>query len=200
MPFRNPAWSPILPMITGTTAPPMPIPVPRIPANEPWCSATELSASEITIGHITEANNPIAGNARHETSADPNNAADRQSKAPMEAPIRTLRLSKIFSSSIPTKQPAVIKPQNHETAAAPVVWGSKPWYWARNLEIQSAVPCSQPTYASIEIKYIQTTFFRAKLRYISNEPALSSVVYCTRGNFEMARTATISRVDTAQIQ
>src|ERR1700674_3061723 len=107
-------------MITGTTAPPM-IPVPKMPEKEPWNSATELSASETTIGHITEANRPTAGKAIAETLSDPNKAADRQNRAPTHPPMSTLRLSKIFSNSIPTSQPAVSKPQNQETAAAPVV-------------------------------------------------------------------------------
>src|SRR5467141_3482314 len=113
------------PMITGTTAPPM-IPVPKMPEKEPWNSATEWSASDTTMGHITEANRPIAGKAITETFAGPNKAADRQNRAPIPAPISTLQLSNIFNNNIPTEQPAVSKPQNHETAAAPVVWGSKP--------------------------------------------------------------------------
>src|SRR6266849_8325616 len=113
------------PMITGTTAPPM-IPVPKMPANEPWYSSTELSASDTTIGHITEANRPTAGKAPTETFAGPNNAADKQSSAPTHAPTSTLRLSSIFNSNIPTEQPAVSRPQNQETAAAPVVCGSTP--------------------------------------------------------------------------
>src|SRR5260370_23479490 len=132
------------PIITGTTAPPM-IPVPKIPEKEPWNSATELRASDTTIGHITEANRPTAGKAITETVAGPNKAADRENRAPTHAPMSTLRLSKIFSNNIPTKQPAVSKPQNQETAAAPVGLGSKPWYWRRKLDIQSADPFSQPT-------------------------------------------------------
>src|SRR5258708_4008130 len=50
----------------------------------------------------------------------------QRSRAPREAQMSTLRLSSILSNNIPTKQPAVNKPQNQETAAAPVVWGSKP--------------------------------------------------------------------------
>src|SRR5713226_2835778 len=108
------------PIITGTTAPPM-IPVPKMPAEEPWYSATELSASDTTMGHITEANSPMAGKAITETVAGPNKAADRHNKAPAHAAISTLRLSKTFSENSPIKHPTVIKPQNHETAAAPVV-------------------------------------------------------------------------------
>src|SRR5260370_31622394 len=74
-----------------------------------------------TIGHITEANSPTAGKAITETFVDPNSALDRQIRAPIPAPISTLRLSNIFSNNIPTEQPAVSRPQNHETAAAPVV-------------------------------------------------------------------------------
>src|SRR2546428_14076094 len=113
------------PMITGTTAPPM-IPVPKMPEKEPWNSMTELRASDTTIGHITEANRPTAGKAIKETFAGPNKAADRENKAPTHAPMSTLRLSNIFSNNIPTRQPAVSKPQNQETAAAPVELGSKP--------------------------------------------------------------------------
>src|SRR5207245_10390686 len=113
------------PMITGTTAPPM-IPVPKMPEKEPWNCETELSASDTTIGHITEANRPTAGKAIVETFAGPNKAADRQSRAPTDAQTSTLRPSNIFRSNIPTKQPAVSRPQNQETAAAPVVCGSKP--------------------------------------------------------------------------
>ena len=112
-------------MITGTTAPPM-IPVPKMPEKEPWNSATELRASDTTIGHITDANRPTAGKAMTETIAGPNKAADSDNRAPRHAPISTLRLSNIFSNSIPTRQPAVSKPQNQETAVAPVVWGSQP--------------------------------------------------------------------------
>src|ERR1700682_1089332 len=112
-------------MITGTTAPPM-IPVPRMPENEPWNSATELSASDTIIGHMTEANRPIAGKATTETFAGPNKAADRQNRAPREAQMSPLPLSNILSNNIPTRQPAVSRPQNQETAAAPVVCGSKP--------------------------------------------------------------------------
>src|SRR3977135_1440579 len=108
------------PMITGTTAPPM-IPVPKMPEKEPWNSSTELRASDTTIGHITEANRPTAGNASTETSAGENKAADKENRAPMHAPISTLRLSNIFNNNSPTRQPAVSKPQNQETAAAPVV-------------------------------------------------------------------------------
>src|SRR5215831_17575572 len=97
------------------------------------------------IGHMTDANKPMVGNATTEILAGPNRAVERHSSAPTEVPTSTLRLSNIFSNSIPNAQPAVINPQNQETAAAPVVCGSKPWYCARNLEIQSAVPCSQPT-------------------------------------------------------
>src|SRR5580693_133589 len=111
------------PMITGTTAPPM-IPVPKMPENEPWNSATELRASDTTMGHITEANKPTAGKANSEILVGPNKAADRQNSAPTEAPTSTLRLSNIFSNNIPTRQPDVSRPQNQETAAAPVVWGS----------------------------------------------------------------------------
>src|SRR3989442_7508673 len=113
------------PMTTGTTAPPM-IPVPKMPEKEPWNSETELSASDTTIGHITEANRPKAGKAIAATLAGPNNAADKQSSAPPHAPTSTLRLSNIFNSNIPTEQPAVSRHQNQETAAAPVVCGSKP--------------------------------------------------------------------------
>src|SRR5215475_7779854 len=100
------------------------------------------------MGHITEANRPMVGNAKIDKDAGPNRAIVRQTKAPAHAPMSTWRLSKSFKRSIPRKQPAVSSPQNQETAEAPVVWGSKPWYWARNLDIQSAVPCSDPTYAN----------------------------------------------------
>ena len=76
------------------------------------------------MGHITEAKSPIAGKAITDTFAGPNRAALRESSAPMQVPIKTCRLSKIFNSPIPTKQPAVNSPQNHETAVAPVVCGS----------------------------------------------------------------------------
>src|SRR5262245_60117253 len=39
---------------------------------------------------------------------------------------------------MPMKQPVVSIPQNQETALAPVVCGSNPWYCKRNLDIQSA--------------------------------------------------------------
>src|SRR5260370_6802890 len=131
------------PMITGTTAPPM-IPVPKMPEKEPWNSVTELRASDTTIGHITEANSPTAGKAITETFVDPNRALDRQNRAPIPAPISTLRLSNIFSNNIPTEQPAVSRPQNHETAPAPVVWGSKPSSWPRNPHTHPSAPCYHP--------------------------------------------------------
>src|SRR5260221_7218201 len=143
------------PMITGTTAPPM-IPVPKMPEKEPWNSATELSASDTTMGHITEAKRPIAGKAITETFAGPNKAADRKSRAPREAQMSTLRLSSILSNNIPTKQPAVNKPQNQETAAAPVVWGSKPRYWLRKVDIQSPDPSSQPRKTQNAVKLTAT--------------------------------------------
>src|SRR5258708_29682663 len=115
------------PMITGTTAPPM-IPVPKMPEKEPWNSATELSASDTTMGHITEAKRPIAGKAITETFAGPNKAADRKSRAPREAQMSTLRLSSILSNNISTKQPSVNKPQTHETTAALPQLGAKPGY------------------------------------------------------------------------
>src|SRR5579864_4749144 len=121
------------PIRTGTIAPPT-IAVLKIPENEPWCSATELSAREMTMGHITEVNSPIQGKAISETFAGPKRAAQRQHRAPAQAPTNTLRLSKIFKSNIPTAHPPVNRPQNHDTAVAPVVCGSKPWYWYRNFE------------------------------------------------------------------
>src|SRR5712692_816680 len=108
------------PMTTGTTAPPM-IPVPKMPEKEPWNSATELSASDTTMGHMTEAKRPIAGKASTETFADPNRAADRKNREPREAQMSTLRLSNILSNNIPTRQPAVSKPQNQETAKVSVL-------------------------------------------------------------------------------
>src|SRR5258708_20183502 len=108
------------PMITGTTAPPM-IPVPKMPEKEPWNSSTELRASDTTIGHITDANRPTAGKAITETFAGPNKAADKKNRAPMDVPMSTLRLSKIFNNNIPTKQPAVSKPQNQEPPPPPRV-------------------------------------------------------------------------------
>src|ERR1700730_833675 len=97
------------------------------------------------MGHITEAHSPIAGNAIAERRAGPNNATVKQRSAPEQKAMRTLRLSNTFRSIMPRKHPAVSIPQNHDTSAAPVVCGSKPWYWERNFEIQSAVPCSEPT-------------------------------------------------------
>src|SRR5215831_11745634 len=98
---------------------------------------------------MIDAKNPIAGKAYSDTVAGPNNAALKAHKAPAANARSTRRLSNSFSRTNPTKQPTVIIPQNHDTALAPVVCGSKPWYSARNFEIQSAVPCSEPTYASM---------------------------------------------------
>src|SRR6266446_9533546 len=110
----------MLPIITGTTAPPRTA-VLKIPEKEPWCSATELSASEITIGHITEVNRPIAGKAITDTLAGPNKATERQKSAPTPAPINILRLSNIFSSNMPTEQPAVSSPKTRKPQL-------RPWY------------------------------------------------------------------------
>src|SRR6266852_3010680 len=52
----------------------------------------------------------------------------------------------------------------------------------------------------MEMKYIQTTFFRARPRYISHEPTVSSAVYRTAGNFDNPSRTTISKVETAKIQ
>src|SRR5438105_15832737 len=90
-------------MITGTTAPPM-IPVLKIPENEPWCSATELRPSDTKIGHITDANSPIAGNENRETLAGPKIARGRQTNAPEQVPNSTCRLSKSL------KNPLIITP------------------------------------------------------------------------------------------
>ena len=70
---------------------------------------------------MTDANRPIAGKAMTETLAGPNSAAVKHNSAPRQVPIKTYRLSKIFSSNMPIKQPTVSSPQNHETAVAPVV-------------------------------------------------------------------------------
>src|ERR1700733_1568885 len=107
-------------MITGTIAPPM-IAVFKMPENDPWCSATELSASDTMIGHITDANNPTVGNAKSETLAGPNSAADKLASPQTLVATRIFRQSKTFSSSIPRRHPAVSSPQNHDTVVAPVV-------------------------------------------------------------------------------
>src|SRR5437016_10171381 len=110
-------------MITGTTAPPM-IPVLKIPENEPWCSATELRPSDTKIGHITDANSPIAGNANRETLAGPKIARVRQTNAPEQVPISTCRLSKRFSNPIPIKQPAVRHPLDEDPGVDPGLGGA----------------------------------------------------------------------------
>src|ERR1700674_4148049 len=115
----------MLPIITGTTAPPRTA-VLKIPEKEPWCSAIELSASEMTIGHITEVNRPTVGKAITDTFADPNRAPERQNSAPTHAPINTLRLSNSLRSNMPMEHPAVSSPQNQKTSVAPVVCASKP--------------------------------------------------------------------------
>src|SRR5258708_3448828 len=102
------------------TAPPT-IPVARMPVKEPWYSETELSASEIRMGHMTDANRPTSGKAIAETLPGANSARERKQSAPIEAPINILRLSNILSSSTPARHPEVISPQNHATAFAPVV-------------------------------------------------------------------------------
>src|SRR5260370_35009115 len=106
------------PMITGTAAPPM-IPVPKMPEKESWNSSTELRASDTTIGHITEANRPTTGKAITETFAGPNKAADKENKAPKDAPMVTFRLSKISNNTNPTKQPAASNAKNQQTPASP---------------------------------------------------------------------------------
>src|ERR1017187_8190481 len=145
MPVRKPNESAIRPVISGKIAPPM-IPEHRIPANAPWYSSTEFSASDMMIGHITDANNPTQGNASLETDAGAKSATERHASAPIPKAARIRRLSKNFSRIMPAKQPIVISPQNQPTADAPVVCGSKPWYFHRNSDIQLAVPCSEPTY------------------------------------------------------
>ena len=75
------------------------IPVLKIPANGPWCSETEFNASETSTGHMIEAKRPMAGNAISDTRAGPNNAAVRQSTAPMENAINTLPAVKQLEQS-----------------------------------------------------------------------------------------------------
>jgi len=81
MPARSPSWSPIAPTSHDTTAPPT-IPVHRIPENDPWCSATEFSASENTIDHITDRKKPTAMKAMRETEVGPASATARLTIAP----------------------------------------------------------------------------------------------------------------------
>src|SRR4030043_1237117 len=99
------------------------------------------------IDHITEAQNPIRGKATIATGPGPNRAQLRVTIAAAAKPIKIRRLSKSFSRTRPSRQPAVIRPQNRETVEAPLVWGSTPWKVARNFEIQLAAPCSAPPQA-----------------------------------------------------
>src|SRR5439155_292444 len=79
----------------GTMAPPM-MPVTIIPEKEPWCSLTEFRASEKIIGYITEAKNPIQGNAISEIFAEPKSATLKNMRARTVKMIKTFLLSIIF--------------------------------------------------------------------------------------------------------
>ncbi len=78
------------------------------------------------MDHITDAKKPTNGKAYKDIIADPNRAIERVMIAALANPIKTLRLSKSFSRSRPSKHPAVINPQKYETASAPTTCGSKP--------------------------------------------------------------------------
>ena len=78
------------------------------------------------MGHMTEAKRPTSGRATTETDAGAKSPSESMMSAQVAAPIRTRRLSKMRRRNAPAKQPAVMRPQNQETARAPVVCGSYP--------------------------------------------------------------------------
>ncbi|GAC1385326.1 MAG: hypothetical protein NVSMB45_13980 [Ginsengibacter sp.] len=97
-------------MINGTIAPPI-IPVIKMPAKEPWCSFTEFKASENMIGYITDAKNPVKGNAIREIDAGPYKANEKDIIASIVKDINMIRLSHILRRNNPITPPAVINPQ-----------------------------------------------------------------------------------------
>ena len=97
-------------MTKGKMAPPT-IPVTMIPANDPWCSVTELRASEKMMGYMTDAKKPTSGKAIKEVRASPNRAKANEMMARKVKADRTIRLSNNFSNAIPKIPPAVINPQ-----------------------------------------------------------------------------------------
>ncbi|CAI8415843.1 MAG: Uncharacterised protein [Rhodothermaeota bacterium MED-G12] len=78
------------------------------------------------MGHMTAIKKPIAGNATRATFAEPNSAAAKQISTMEVNTISTLRESIIFNRNRPNTVPAVINPQNVDTAVAPTVCGSSP--------------------------------------------------------------------------
>ena len=86
-----------------------------------------LEAKEKIMGHMTAIKKPIAGNATLATFAEPNSAAAKQISTMEVNKISTLRESIIFNKNRPNTVPAVINPQNVDTAEAPSVCGSSPW-------------------------------------------------------------------------
>src|SRR5687767_1859425 len=120
MPYFKPVISPSHPIIKGTIAPPA-IAVIKMPDKEPWCSFTEFNARDNMMGHMTEAKKPIKGKVYKAMSLLPKIESERQIIAAAVKPVSTFRLSIIFTINNPKKVPAVINPQNHDTARAPVV-------------------------------------------------------------------------------
>ena len=107
----SPNWSPIRPITTGTTAPPI-IPVLRMPVKGPVVLRHGVQREETRIGHITEANRPTAGMGNYRDLRRSEQSRRKAEHVPRQVPISTLRLSKIFNNPIPMKQPAVNSPQS----------------------------------------------------------------------------------------
>ena len=98
--------SPSHPTIKGTIAPPA-IPVHKIPDKEPWCFFTEFSAKEKIIDHITDIKKPTRGNETSATFGFPVNANSKEVMVATLAKINSFRLSIIFKSNKPSRQPTV---------------------------------------------------------------------------------------------
>ena len=86
----------------------------------------EFKAKEKIMGHITAIKNPMAGKATLAIFVGPNKAVPRQTSTIEVNKMSTFRESMIFNKNRPNTVPAVINPQNVDTAEAPTVWGSKP--------------------------------------------------------------------------
>ena len=118
IPVRKPKASPKAHTTKGTTAPPT-IPVTSIPEKDPWDSATEFRAKEMTIDHIVAIKNPINGNDSSACSLLPKRANISAIIVANDVPMITFLLSINFKRIRPKSVPNVIIPQKLEIVFAP---------------------------------------------------------------------------------
>ena len=102
----SPHESPIVPTITGPSAPPNDA-VYMTPERISWCFGTELIARDNMIGHMTDSKAPTKGNEILEAVVPPCNANARDITDSTANTASTFLLSKTLSNNIPPKQPPV---------------------------------------------------------------------------------------------